>query len=94
MFGPDYQENYLVFCQPGGAYYNPGCVGNRASVLMKSAGLEGVSLHSLRHTHASELLSAGVPIPAVSKRLGHVNPNITMGIYIWNDSMADVIWSG
>jgi integrase len=37
--------------------------------LMKKAGLEGVSLHSLRHTHASELLSNGVPIATVAKRL-------------------------
>ena len=104
LFGADYQENDLVFCQPSGGYYNPGCVGNRVSVLMKSAGLEGVSLHSLRHTHASELLSNGVPIPTVAKRLGHANANITLSIYahaieadefaaakIWNDAMADVI---
>ncbi len=104
LFGSDYQENDLVFCQPSGGYYNPGCVGNRVSVLMKNVGLEGVSLHSLRHTHASELLSNGVPIPTVAKRLGHANANITLAIYahaieadelaaakIWNDAMADVI---
>jgi site-specific recombinase XerC len=49
--------------------------------MMKSVGLEGVSLHSLRHTHASELLSKGVPIPTVAKRLGHANANITLAIY-------------
>jgi integrase len=104
MFGADYQENDLVFCQPGGAHYNPCSTGNRVSALMKSVGLDDVSLHSLRHTHASELLSNGVPIPTVAKRLGHANPNITLSIYahaieadelaaakIWNDAMADVI---
>jgi hypothetical protein len=72
--------------------------------MMKSAGLFGVSLHSLRHTHASELLSKGVPIPTVAKRLGHANANVTLSIYahaleademaaakIWDDAMADVI---
>ena len=34
-------------------------------------GLKGVSLHSLRHAHASTLLAASVPIANVSKRLGH-----------------------
>ena len=30
---------------------------------MERVGLEGVSLHFLRHSHASELLSKGVPLP-------------------------------
>jgi integrase len=32
---------------------------------------KGASLHSLRHTHGSHLLASGVPLPAVSARLGH-----------------------
>jgi integrase len=48
---------------------------------MQRAGLTGVSLHSLRHSHASELLSKGAPITAVSERLGHASPNITLSIY-------------
>jgi integrase len=104
LFGPDYQENQLVFCRPEGGYYSPDRIGARTVELMKKAGLEGVSLHSLRHTHASELLSSGVPIPTVAKRLGHANANITLSIYahaleadelaaakIWNDAMAGVI---
>jgi integrase len=71
---------------------------------MRKAGIEGVSLHSLRHTHASELLSSGVPIATVAKRLGHANANVTLSIYahaieaderaaakIWDDAMASVI---
>jgi hypothetical protein len=71
---------------------------------MRKAGIHGVSLHALRHTHASELLSSGVPIPTVAKRLGHANANVTLSIYahavgadelaaakIWNDAMATVI---
>jgi integrase len=81
LFGKDYQENQLVFCRPEGGYYSPDRVGARVVELMKKAGLEGVSLHSLRHTHASELLSKGVPIPTVAKRLGHANANITLSIY-------------
>src|SRR5262249_992019 len=40
-----------------------------------------VSLHALRHTHASSLIAAGVAILAVSRRLGHANPTITLGVY-------------
>ena len=34
--------------------------------------------HQLRHTHASEMVRAGVGLPALMKLLGHVNPEMTM----------------
>jgi integrase len=37
--------------------------------------------HSLRHHHASTLLAAGVNIAAVSRRLGHSSPVITLRAY-------------
>ncbi|HEX3053452.1 MAG TPA: tyrosine-type recombinase/integrase [Aggregatilineaceae bacterium] len=40
-----------------------------------------ITPHSLRHMHASFLLNEGVPITAVSARLGHATPQITMKIY-------------
>lgn len=43
--------------------------------------LPAVTPHGLRHLHASILLDEGVPITAVSARLGHANPQITMKIY-------------
>jgi integrase len=104
LFGAQYMENNLVFCQPDGRYYSPDCLGARVVELMRKVGLHGVSLHSLRHSHASILLSKGVPPAVVSQRLGHADQNITLSIYshalpadtraaakIWNDSMAEVI---
>lgn len=38
-------------------------------------------LHDVRHAHASMLIDAGVPIATVSERLGHVNLNVTLGVY-------------
>ena len=81
LFDGDYQDNELVFCRPDGSYYSPVSLGCRVSRLMKDVGLNGVSLHSLRHTHASELISQGVPITTVASRLGHANANITLSIY-------------
>ncbi|MCZ7545010.1 MAG: site-specific integrase [Anaerolineae bacterium] len=43
--------------------------------------LPPVTPHGLRHLHASLLLSEGVPVTAVSARLGHANPGITMRVY-------------
>lgn len=40
-----------------------------------------ITLHDLRHTHATLLLSDGVPIAAVAARLGHADPSITLGVY-------------
>jgi integrase len=47
----------------------------------RSIGMSDVRFHALRHTHASQLIDAGVDIVSISKRLGHSNPNITLGIY-------------
>jgi integrase len=104
LYGSDYQPHGLIFCQPDGAFYSPDREGARVVELMRKAGLQGVSLHSLRHSHASSLLSGGVPIAVVSERLGHADQNITLSIYshampadtraaakVWNDAMADVI---
>ena len=43
--------------------------------------LPRIRLHDLRHTHASILLKAGVPVKVVSERLGHSSPAFTMTVY-------------
>jgi integrase len=47
---------------------------------MAEAGMSAF-LHSLRHTHASSLIAAGVDVLTISRRLGHATPSITLGIY-------------
>lgn len=37
--------------------------------------------HDLRHTHAAWLISAGVPLPVIQKRLGHKSIKITVDVY-------------
>ena len=44
-------------------------------------GVPEVTFHALRHTHASQLIASGIDIVTISKRLGHANPNVTLGIY-------------
>ena len=49
---------------------------------LKRAGVDSnITFHALRHTHASILLSKGVQLLSVSKRLGHADPNITLNTY-------------
>jgi integrase len=44
-------------------------------------GLPRTRFHDLRHAHATELLSAGVHVKAVSERLGHSSTSFTMDTY-------------
>lgn len=37
--------------------------------------------HDLRHTHASQLIAAGVPLTAIQRRLGHKTINTTSDLY-------------
>lgn len=47
----------------------------------EAAGLTGLRIHDLRHTHAAILLSAGVKIEKISRRLGHASIAVTDMIY-------------
>ena len=82
QFGDRYQDNDLIFCQEDGRPLYPNTVSASVSRLIRSLGLPPrTSLHSLRHTSASELLSRKVPLATVSKRLGHSSILTTANIY-------------
>jgi integrase len=83
MVGPDYHTDLdLVFCGPQGDYLNPNTVSSLSCLIARQGGLgKGVSMHTLRHSHASQLLSNGVSIATVSKRLGHTDVHTTATIY-------------
>ncbi len=42
------------------------------------AGLDGVRIHDLRHTYASNAVSSGMPIQMVGRLLGHTQSQTTM----------------
>lgn len=48
----------------------------------KQAAIPTISIHGLRHTHASLLLFAGVSIASVARRLGHASINTTQKTYL------------
>lgn len=57
-------------------------VNSRLEVLCKRAKVPVISIHSLRHTHASLLLFAGVSIASVANRLGHSSMTTTQETYL------------
>lgn len=48
---------------------------------LKGVGISGVRFHDLRHTHATQLITQGVDIKTVSKRLGHEDIKTTLDLY-------------
>ena len=70
-----------VFIDESGEPLNPNVVSYRWRRAMAACRTRRIPLHGLRHTHASLLLAAGVPITTVSVRLGHANPTTTMNVY-------------
>jgi integrase len=82
MYGTDYRSDLdLVFCHTDGNYIRPDTVTKAVRRLAKKAGFSRVSLHTLRHSYGSQLLSAGVPLTTVSKLLGHSNVYVTATVY-------------
>jgi integrase len=53
-------------------YFNP---------LLTKAGLPKIRVYDIRHTHATLMLAAGVPLKAVAERLGHASAAMTLSIY-------------
>ncbi len=48
----------------------------------RACGISVISIHGLRHTHASLLLFAGVSIASVARRLGHASMTTTQKTYL------------
>ena len=52
----------------------PSNVSRAWGLVAADLGMPEITLHGLRHTHASQLIEAGVDIVTISKRLGHASP--------------------
>lgn len=74
-------DHGLVFCLEDGTPLKPTHVSRWFLRDEAAAGVPRIRLHDLRHTHASLLLAAGVPVKVVSERLGHHEPGLTMRVY-------------
>jgi integrase len=79
--GFDPGPSALVFCQEDGAPLGPDTVTHLVPVLCRKAGVRKIRLHALRHLHATWLLTAGVPVHEVARRLGHRDAVVTLSIY-------------
>jgi integrase len=82
------RDDALMFGDIEGQHRNPEHVSRqfardvtRCRTALGASLLPVIRLHDLRHTHATILLLAGVPVHVVSQRLGHASPTITLAVY-------------
>lgn len=74
-------EDQPIFVKPGRAIYNE-TINDQLSRHCRKLNIPVISIHGLRHTHASVLLFAGVSIASVARRLGHSNMTTTQKVYL------------
>jgi hypothetical protein len=63
-------DNALLFATVEGEPLSPNAQSAAWADFAESIGMPEVTFHALRHTHASQLIDAGVDIVTISKRLG------------------------
>lgn len=76
----DYQDTWYIF--GGKKALSPSTIERKKNYYCNKANIKQIRLHDFRHCHASLLLSQGVPIAAISERLGHSDINITLSTYV------------
>lgn len=77
--GADPDES--IFYKIKGFQYNS-TLNNWLKRACQKAGVPEVTLHGLRHEHATYLVSQGISSMAVAERLGHADDSVTRAVYI------------
>lgn len=81
QFVKDLPSDEPIFVKSNDKIYNS-TVNGVLFRLCKKADIPTISIHGLRHTHASLLLYAGVSIASVARRLGHASMTTTQKTYL------------
>ena len=80
--GPDWLDaDGLVFTDATGAPLDGGAVMRGYQTILRQLGMPRRTFHALRHSFATALLAAGVPLKVVSDTLGHTTIAITADTY-------------
>ena len=81
MLGVRLTDEDLVFSRVDGSPMLPDTVTHACKKIARRAGLHGIRLHDLRHSHGSLMLRQGVHPKIVQERLGHATISTTLDIY-------------
>jgi integrase len=74
-------DNAFVVAQVDGRPIQPNSLTHEWTRVLANTGLERIRFHDLRHSHATQMLAAGVHPKVAQERLGHSTIAITLDIY-------------
>jgi len=89
--GDKWADSGKIFTSWDGRPINPCTVTSWFHKFIIKYELPYISIHGLRHTNASLMISSGVPITTTAKRLGHTTSATTSKIYAHAISSADAM---
>lgn len=71
-----------LVCTRDGGLMRPSRISRAFRAMLDDAGVaRGITFHTLRHTHATELIASGADMRTVQERLGHANVATTLSLY-------------
>lgn len=82
-------EDYIFRTLECDKIWDPNYLTKEWDKFIKSNALRKITIHDIRHSHATYLLSIGVPLQDVSRRLGHSEPSTTLKIYTHSSLTQD-----
>lgn len=71
----------MIFTRADGVPLRLAYPNDKLKEIIKKHNLHPITVHGLRHTHASLLFEANASIKEVQERLGHSDIKMTMNIY-------------
>lgn len=80
-YEPAGESMHMVLVRDDGSWIQPRTMMHCFNVIHHKLGFTELDFHSLRHTHASNLLAKGADVKYVQERLGHKNVATTLDIY-------------
>jgi integrase len=76
------KDDYVLTFDPSGRKpIRPDTLSQGFARICKAAGVQGVSLHTLRHFSASMLIASGRDVRTIAGRLGHSDASTTLRVY-------------
>lgn len=75
------KSHFLLFGHTDGHPYSPDTVSQMWERVVDRLGIKKISFHDLRHSSATYLLSQGIDMKTIQKRLGHRDITTTLNLY-------------
>ena len=81
QIGVRLMPDHHVVMQADGTALQPNSIGHAFAMFLKATKRPHIRFHDLRHSHATQMLAAGVHPKIASERLGHAKVGTTLDLY-------------